>query len=127
MTSPEDDLEKALREALSAAVDQVEPATDGLDRIRARTNRRPPQPWLLSIASAVIGRVRNYVWRGHWAWRAKAAALLARSRRSSWHQFRPVVFRPVVAILGGIAFIACLSLAVPPFREAIMQVGSTVL
>ena len=39
---PEDDLEQALRRALSAAVSQVEPGADGLERIRARTKKRPP-------------------------------------------------------------------------------------
>src|SRR5215831_639445 len=70
MTAPEDDLEKALREALSAAANRVEPGADGLDRIRARIGKRPPQPWLLSMASGAFERARYWVWRGHWAWPA---------------------------------------------------------
>jgi hypothetical protein len=112
MTAPEGDLEKALRQALSAAVSQVEPAADGLDRIRARTSRRPPQPWLLSIASAAIRAARNYVRRGH--------------DTLCGHFFlETTVSRATVLV--GIAFLACVSLAVPPLRQAIVQVGSTVL
>jgi hypothetical protein len=112
MTAPEDDLEKALRQALSAAVSQVEPAADGLDRIRARTSRRLPQPWLLSIASAAIGRARNYVRRGYDALREHFFLGTTVSR---------------VALGVGIAFLACIGLAVSPLRQTIVQVGSTVL
>jgi hypothetical protein len=112
MTVPEDDLEKALRQALSAAVSQVEPAADGLDRIRARTSRRLPQPWLLSIASAAIGKARNYVRRGYDALHE--------------HFFLgTTVSRAVVLV--GVAFLACIGLAVSPLRQTIVQVGSTVL
>src|ERR1700742_2098529 len=68
MTAPEDDLEKALRRALSAAVGKVEPGVDGLERIRARPSHRPPQPWLLAVVSTLAARARNWTWRGHWAW-----------------------------------------------------------
>jgi hypothetical protein len=65
---PEDDLERALRRALSAAASRVEPGADGLERIRARTKKRPPQPWLLAVAGGAFSRARYWVWRGHWAW-----------------------------------------------------------
>src|SRR5215470_17171756 len=211
MTAPEDDLEKALRQALSAAVDRVEPGADALDRIRARTGRRPPQPWLLSMASGVFERARYWVWRGHWAWPASlqwpasvqwpgslqrpaslqwpaslrwpaslqwpgtlrwpaslqwpasirwhntlrwpiALAWLSslpwpRLRRLSqspggapatgpeatgeparrpWQLTDAGWLRPVV-VLVGVAFIAGIAFAVTPFRQAIVQVSSTVL
>ena len=65
---PEDDLERALRRALSAAANRVEPGADGLERIRARTKKRPPQPWLLAVAGGALSRARYWLWRGHWAW-----------------------------------------------------------
>ena len=69
MTSPEDDdLEQALRRALSAAADEIEPGPDGLEKIRARIGDRRPRPWLLSVVFGVLGRVRHWTWRGHWAW-----------------------------------------------------------
>uniref|UniRef100_UPI00260DC5DB hypothetical protein n=1 Tax=Trebonia sp. TaxID=2767075 RepID=UPI00260DC5DB len=68
MTTPDEGLEQALRRALSAAVNQVEPGADGLQRIRARTAGREPQPWLLSVASEAVSRVWHFTWRGHWAW-----------------------------------------------------------
>ena len=64
MTVPHGDLETTLRRELTAAVDGVEPASDALERIRARTARRPPQPWLLSCRQrrrqprAVLGLAR---------------------------------------------------------------------
>ena len=54
MTVPHGDLETTLRRELTAAVDGVEPAPDALERIRARTARRPPQPWLLSVVSGAV-------------------------------------------------------------------------
>ena len=66
MTSPGDDrLEGALRRALSDAGSAVEPGADGLDKIRARIGDRPPRPWLLSLLSGLVDRVRHWTWRGH--------------------------------------------------------------
>src|ERR1700691_382640 len=148
MTGPEDDLEQALRKALSAAVGGVEPGADGLERIRARTSR-PPRRWPLAMASGVVERARNWVWRGHWVWarpsfhqvgervrhharhwagfsspvprampRSMSRALI-QAARSNW-------VRPA-AVLGGVASIAAAALAVPPLRQAIVQASSDVL
>jgi hypothetical protein len=65
---PENDLERALRRELSAAVSRVEPGTEALERIRTRTKQREPQPWLVAVASGAFHRARHWVWRGHWAW-----------------------------------------------------------
>ena len=159
---PEDDLEQALRRALSAAVSRVEPGADGLERIRARTKKRPPQPWLLAMAGGVLSRARYWVWRGHWVWpdslprlraltwpsflpwpRLRRLPLSAGGTLASQAQTPPVGplakwrriltgpdganwLRPV-GVLAGVAFIASIALAVPPFRSAIVQVSSTVL
>jgi hypothetical protein len=132
MTVPHGDLETTLRRELTAAVDGVEPASDALERIRARTARRPPQPWLLSVVGGAVSRARYWVWHGHWAWPesvprpravawpgARWATRATRAMGANW-------LRPV-AVLAGVAFIAIVTLAVPPLRQAIGHVTSNVL
>ena len=132
MTVPHGDLEATLRRELTAAVDGVEPASDALARIRARTARRPPQPWLLSVVGGAVSRARYWVWHGHWAWPesvprpravawpgARWATRATRAMGANW-------LRPV-AVLAGVAFIAIVTLAVPPLRQAIGHVTSNVL
>ena len=128
VTIPDGDLETALRQDLSAAVGGVEPGNDALERIRARARRRSPQPWLLSVLSGVFDRARYWVWRGHWAWpeslpqpRAVAWPGARWATRDKWtaaNWLRPV------AVLAGVAFIATITLAIPPLRQAIEQVSS---
>jgi hypothetical protein len=132
MTVPHGDLETTLRRELTAAVDGVEPAPDALERIRARTALRPPQPWLLTVASGAVSRARHWVWHGHWAWPES----LPRPRAVSWPAAGWATrvkralggdwLRPV-AVLAGVAFIAIVALAVPPLRQAIGHVTSNVL
>jgi hypothetical protein len=132
MTVPHGDLETTLRRELTAAVDGVEPAPDALELIRARTALRPPQPWLLTVANGVVSKARYWVWHGHWAWpeslprpRAVAwpgASWAARAKRATGGDW----LRPV-AVLAGVAFIAIVTLAVPPLRQAIGHVTSNVL
>src|SRR5579863_6168314 len=134
MTVPHGDLETTLRRELTAAVDGVEPAPDALERIRARTAQRPPQPWLLTVVSGAVSKARYWVWHGHWAWpeslprpravswpgaSARWAARAQRTMGGNW-------LRPV-AVLAGVAFIAIVTLAVPPLRQAIGHVTSNVL
>ena len=47
MTSPERDYDDILRRALRAAAESVEPAADGLDRIRGRVSARRASPFVL--------------------------------------------------------------------------------
>jgi hypothetical protein len=134
MTVPHRDLETTLRRELTAAVDGVEPAPDALEQIRARTARRPPQPWLLTVVSGAVSRARYWVWHGHWAWPESlprpgavswpgaSASWVARARRTTAADW----LRPV-AVLAGVAFIAIVALAVPPLRQAIGHVTSNVL
>ena len=68
MTAPGDGLEEALRRGLAEAVGRIEPAADGLERIRARIGDRPPRPWLLTVGADALGAARNWVWRGHSSW-----------------------------------------------------------
>jgi hypothetical protein len=125
MTSPGDDeLEEALRRALSAAAGEVEPGADGLDKIRARIGGRQPRPWLLSVLSGVVDRVRHWTWGGHWAWRDSPSRLRAfwerRSRRSKFPRRDIGWLRPLTAV-AGVALLAGVMLGVQPVRQAILQ------
>ena len=61
MTQRDRDLEESLRRALREAADSVEPADDGLQRIRARLTT--PRPllvaWIMAGYSAGASRVRS--------------------------------------------------------------------
>lgn len=148
MTAPEDGRERTLRRALAAAVSQVEPGADALKRIRARTSGRQPQPWLVSVAAGAFGHARHWVWRGHWAWseilpwpgslpRPRLRLLPAAGTKSVPPRHAAPARKPArptglawlrpAAVLAGVAFIASIALAVPPFRQAIVQVSSTML
>ena len=129
MTSPGDDgLEEALRRALSDAASEIEPGTDGLDRIRGRIGNRPPRPWLFSILSGLLDRVRHWTWRGHWAWQDSLPRLSAlrerRSRRGNF-QGQGAGWVRFVTVLAGIAALAGIALGVQPFRHAILQASSS--
>jgi hypothetical protein len=118
MTSPEGNgLEEALRRALSDAASEVEPGSDGLDKIRARIGNRPPRPWLFSVLAGLIGRVRHWPWRGHWAWQDSLPRLgdtrEPRSRRGNFPGWG----------IGGLRF--GIALGVQPFRHAILQASSS--
>ena len=128
MTSPEGDgLEEALRRALSEAASEVEPGSDGLDKIRSRIAGRPPRPWLFSALSGAAERVRNWTWRGHWAW----PDWLARLTEARWPQLRRGSFPGsgswsfrLAAILAAAAVIVGVTLGNRPFRNAIIQAGT---
>lgn len=128
MTSPEDDdLEEALRRALSEAASEVKPGTDGLDKIRARIAERPPRPWLLSVLFGAADRVRNWTWRGHWArprWLTRLAEVRwPRLRQGSFPRWGGWSFR-LAAVFAAVAVIASVTLGVRPFRNAILQAST---
>ncbi len=130
MTSPEDDgLEEALRRALSDAASEVEPGADGLDKIRARIGDRPPRPWLLSVLSGLVDRVRHWTWRGHWAWQDSLprAQRLSGSADHDGATFRDrdIGWLRFVTVLAGVAVLAGIALGVQPFRHAILQASSS--
>src|SRR6516225_6578991 len=61
MSQPTRDYEDLLRRALHSAVDPIEPADDGLERIRARLTTPNPLPvaWVLAACAEVAGRTRG--------------------------------------------------------------------
>jgi hypothetical protein len=60
-TRPAGDYEDLLRRALHSAVDPIEPADDGLERIRARLTVPDPLPvaWVVAVYAEVAGRARG--------------------------------------------------------------------
>jgi hypothetical protein len=150
-------MEEALRRALAEAVSHVEPGTDALERIRVRIGQRRPRPWLVSVAAEVLGRARDWTWRGHWAWQLPWAwpSTIPALSALPWPRLRrlprpgvplphtallPGPARPArlirvdtvswlrpVAVLAGIGIIASVSFGVQPFRQAIIQASTTVL
>jgi hypothetical protein len=157
VTAPDNGMEEALRRALAEAVSQVEHGTDALERIRARIARRPPRPWLISIAADVLDRARHWTWRGHWAWQLPwswpttvpalsalpwprlrrlprpgmplpgAALLPDPARPARQARLDTVGWLRPMAVLAGIGIIASVSFGVQPFRQAIIQASNTVL
>lgn len=147
MTTPEDDLEEALRRALASAAEHTEHAPDGLARIQARIGGRPPRPWIAAVVADAISQVRNWTWLGHWAlpdWQSRLAGL-------PWPRLRwlpppgtpadgarhpaltikaagnAVSWLRLGAVITGLAIITSVSFAVQPFRQAIIQASTNVL
>ncbi|MGH3280179.1 MAG: hypothetical protein ACRDNW_13715, partial [Trebonia sp.] len=128
MTSPEDDgIEEELRRALSEAAGDVEPSSDGLDKIRARIGGRPPRSWLVSVVFGMVERVRNWTWRGHWArptWLSRLAEVRwPRLRRGSFPRRTPGSLR-LAAAGATVAVIASVMFGVQPLRHVIFQAGT---
>jgi hypothetical protein len=129
MTSPGDDegLEDELRRALSEAASGVEPNADGLDKIRARIAGRPPRPRLTSVLFGIVERVRNWTWRGHWAWPDRLSRLVEdrwpRLRRGSFPRRGTGSLR-LAAVFAAVAVIASVTLGVQPLRNAILQAST---
>jgi hypothetical protein len=80
--------EEALRRALFSAAESIEPAPDGLERIRARLT--PPRPpliaWLEGIWTGLVARAR--------ALAEDSRRLLASGFGFAWHRFAPAHAAP---------------------------------
>jgi hypothetical protein len=81
--SPHGEPEAALRHALRAAAESIEPGADGLDRIKARL--RPPRPLPIAWAEAIWSRLAMRMPE------AIQSACLAMSQalRQAWDRFAP--------------------------------------
>jgi hypothetical protein len=139
VTEPDEYLGRALQRAMSEATACVQPSADGLRQIRARIAGRPPRPWLVSLAVGLAERIRYWTWRGHWA-RPQAPFATVRPRRTQQAagRSRPAHRRRsepqwgftglrLAGVLAGIAVVVGVSMGVQPFRQAIIQVSSTML
>jgi hypothetical protein len=145
MTHPTLDHEERLRRALRAAADSVEPAADGLGRIRARLT--PPRPviaaWMVSQAEPAVLRLRLAVtWLrlrlgltdgriGPVAGRARPA--LGRIRAAftgivparSEPRARGAWLRPVGAMAAFVVIIGSGALAIARLQQTAAPIGNT--
>src|SRR5262245_53227927 len=112
-----------LRRALHAAADQVEPRPDGLERIRARVQSGPAYASKHAPAGASGGFLTDLVRR--WNAVRGGAEEPGDSRPQPW-QWKYGLFRPALAIACAV-FAIGVALAVPPLREAMVQLGSAVV
>ena len=108
-----------LRRELHAAADQLEPRPDGLERIRARVRSGPAYA---SRHSAAHGGFLADLGRRLYGARGGQEAGSGRARQRDW---RYGLLRPALAA-ACVVFAIGVALAVPPLREAVVQLGNAV-
>ena len=122
--------EAALRRALRAAAEQVDPGDDGLDRIRARVSHRRPMPLPIAWVDIALTRLSLRVPDGFWVvWDRVASEVRAvsehfipdrlRSERLRLGWLRPVAAMSVVAFI--VAAVVSMAIEVP---QVISPAGS---
>src|SRR6266487_3988730 len=138
MTYPTREHEELLRRALRVAADSVEPAGDGLERIRARlTTPRPAvAAWMMSGTEPAVLRMRplltrlrqvsesalDRLWAGRsaldrlWAGRCALRAHLALRAHPAW-------LRPAAAMAAFVVIIGSGALAIRALQHTITQTG----
>src|SRR5262245_45000441 len=132
MSQHHGDYEDFLRGALHAAVDSVEPAGDGLERIRGRL--APPQPllvaWLAAACSWVARRARGSL-DSVSAWLETVQRALGRPGgagerdRGTGHQRQLAGLRLVAAVAAVTVLMALSVSALTPFgRHMLSQAGA---
>jgi hypothetical protein len=139
MTERDDSLEWALRRTMAETASGLRPTADGLNRIRARIDGRPPRPYAVSVLAQAAERLRYWTWRGHWAWPevlprlTRPAAPAAAGWQGSSHarggggpEWGFTGLR-LMAAFGAVAVVLGVSFGVQPFRHAIIQASSTML
>jgi len=106
------DFAELVRSALHAAAEQVEPRPDGLDRIRTAIRSGSP-----ALAADGVAAPRR-----------RPADRSGRSRSRWWQTWdlHQVMLRPALALACAV-FAAGVAAAVPPLRQAIVQLSSSVL
>jgi hypothetical protein len=114
--------EAALRRALRAAAEQVDPGDDGLDRIRARVSHRRPMPLPIAWVDIALTKLSLRVPDGFWVvWDRVASEVRAvsehfipdrlRSERLRLGWLRPVAAMSVVAFI--VAAVVSMAIEVP--------------
>ena len=110
-----------LRRELHAAADQLEPRSDGLERIRARVRSGPAYASKHSAAHG--GFLADLVRRWNAARGGQEAGASGHARQQ--RDWRYGLLRPALAA-ACVVFAIGVALAVPPLREAFVQLGSAV-
>ena len=114
------DFAEFLRRELHAATDQLEPRSDGLERIRARVRSGPAYASKHSAAQGgfLAGLVRR--WNPARGGQEEGGGHPRRQRDWRYGLLRPALAAACAVFAIGVA------LAVPPLREAFVQLGSAV-
>ncbi len=138
MTYPTGEHEELLRRALRAAADSVEPADDGLERIRARL--RPPRPalsaWMMSGTEPAALRLKpTLTWlrlRSGTALGGVRPALRRLRPATTWFRpgdgtpkAHPAWLRPVATVAAFFVIIASGAFAISQLQHDIPQDGVT--
>ena len=114
------DFAEFLRRELHAAADQLEPRSDGLERIRARVRSGPAYASKHSAAQGgfLAGLVRR--WNSARGGQEEGGGHPRQQRDWRYGLLRPALAAACAVFAIGVA------LAVPPLREAFVQLGSAV-
>ena len=129
---PGHDFGEFLRHALHTAGDQVEPGQDGLERIRARVRSGPAYASKHAGATGAHGGFLPDMRRRWNAWRDGSPAHGSGGRGAEPGHARPQPRDWRVGLLRSGLAAACavfaigVALAVPPLRQAFVQLGSAV-
>jgi hypothetical protein len=132
MSQRHKDYEDFLRRVLHSAADSVEPAEDGLAKIRARLTRPYPLPvaWVMAAYSEVARRAAGGL-HSVWAWaQAVLGSAHARGRvvrPGTPHRRRPARSRLATALIVT-AFVGAVSVSAltPPLRQTILHTGALI-
>ena len=118
MTEPDSKFEEEVRRALCAAGDLVVPAGDGLNKIRARSARRPyALAWILAYATHLPRRLLTWL---RVAGSEVNATAHGHSSLSPALRSPKVWIRPLLAATAALAIVIAAMLAVPRLRQPLV-------
>ncbi len=120
-------LEIVLRSALRLAGDSVEPAADGLDRIRAKISTRQPVQagWAMSAPSGLLGTLWRWLEPAVIWLRYMAGAIVDRFRPDPDRAGRLGWLRPAAALATGVFVVAAASWVITALPAAITPANNS--
>ena len=117
-----------LRRELHAAADQVEPGSDGLERIRDKIRSRPAhasQPnWILGVWLGISGVAARLIRRLGFRVPQRQAPERREPRRP--RDWREAMLRPAFAVGAAVFAVGVVLSVVPPARQAMINVGDAI-
>ena len=128
---PGQDFADFLRRELHAAADQVEPGSDGLERIRDKIRSRPArasQPkWILGVWLGVWGVAVRLIRRlGNPAGRGRAQSEPQRREPKRPRDWREAMLRPAFAFGAAVFALGVVLSVVPVTRQGFISVGNAI-
>ncbi|HJY69412.1 MAG TPA: hypothetical protein VJ254_22045, partial [Streptosporangiaceae bacterium] len=117
-----------LRRELHAAADQVEPGSDGLERIRDKIRSRPAhasQPkWILGVWLPVSGAAARLIRRLGFRVPERQAPQRREPRRP--RDWREAMLRPAFAVGVAVFAVGVVLSAVPPARQEVAHITGAI-